>query len=172
MPNPLCPGPRTRERGAALVELSLVLTLLITLFGGLVELGHAIYQYETLTKAARNAARYLSQYSPLDANYPLSSAKCLAVYGNTSCTGTPLATGLSTTNIVVCDQSDSSGCADGTYSGYNVYDATNNANSSVLQGAINLVEVKITGYHYSPIQSIFSVTGVTFGDISVVMRQS
>ncbi len=165
-------GKRRHERGAALVELALVLTLLVTLFSGMVELGRAIYLYETLTKSARDAARYLSQYSALDPNYPASTAKCLAVYGNTDCTGTALAPGLTTANVVICDQSSSSGCSGGTFANYNIYDANNNSSSGTLEGAINLVEVKITGYNYSPIQSFFQFTGVTFGDIAVVMRQS
>jgi hypothetical protein len=173
-----------RESGAALVELAFVLTLLLTLFGGMVELGRAIYQYETLTKSARNAARYLSQYSPLDAAaYPLASAKCLAVYGNTGCTGSALVPGLSATNVVVCDRKDYSGCVrpgvcDGSsssvcpYLGYLTYDASDNANTGPLVGSIRFVQVKITGFAYSPIQSFFPFVGVTFGDVSVLMRQS
>lgn len=161
-----------RQRGAALVEFAILLPVLLTLFGGMVELGHAIYQYETLTKSARNAARYLSQFSPLDANYPIASAQCLAVYGNTGCTGSPLVPNLSASNVVVCDRSNSSGCPGGTFLGYSVYDADNNASSGTLEESIDLVQVKITGYTYSSIQSIFNLGGLTFGDISVVMRQS
>jgi Flp pilus assembly protein TadG len=174
-----------RERGAALVELAIVLPLLLTLFGGMVELGRAIYQYETLTKSARVAARYLSQYSALDPSYAsttIPAAQCLAVYGNTGCTGTPLATGLTTLNVVIYDQTSptaSQSCTGGPFLGYNVFDTNNNsctgsnlAPTPAPQEAINLVEVKITGYTYSPLQSFFKFTGVTFGDISVVMRQS
>ncbi|HTI18087.1 MAG TPA: TadE/TadG family type IV pilus assembly protein [Trinickia sp.] len=160
-----------RERGVALVELALVLTLLLTMLGGVVELGRAIYQYETLTKSARNAARFLSQYSPLDPDYPIAEAQCLAVFGNTECTGNTLAPGLQTTNVVVCDRNSSPGCPNETFSGYQVHDASDNNGSGQLEESINLVKVVITGYTYSPIQSLFSFTGVTFGDISVVMRQ-
>jgi Flp pilus assembly protein TadG len=191
---PICSicGNRRRERGAALVELALVLTLLLTLFSGMVEFGRAIYQYETLTKSARNAARFLSQYSALDtcyssANdssssckstttgqspYTVNQAKCLAVYGTTDCSGNPLVPGFSTTNVVVCDQSSASGCPNVNFFGYDVYDADNNSSLGTLEEAINLVEVKITGYQYSPIQSFFQFAGVIFGDIAVLMRQS
>ncbi|MEX3959320.1 TadE/TadG family type IV pilus assembly protein [Trinickia sp. EG282A] len=162
-----------RAGGAALVELAIVLSLLITLFSGMVELGRALYEYETLTKSARVAARYLSQYSPDDGNYSSSvkSAQCLAAYGSatldstqTKCAGTltPVAPGLSTSNVA-CTQ----------ISSYPVYDKSNNdSTSSSPVGVVNFVEVKITGYNYSPIQSWFRLFGLTFGDISVVMRQS
>ena len=162
-----------RERGVAIVEFALILPVLALLFGGMAELGHAIYQYESLTKGARNAARYLSEFSAIDPSYPLAAAKCLAVYGTTDCTGTPIVNNLSVSNVVVCDRNDSSGCPGGTFLSYQVYDATNNDSSdpTTLAGSVNLVEVKITGYAYSPLQSIFNLSGLTFGDVSVVMRQ-
>jgi Flp pilus assembly protein TadG len=161
-----------RERGAALVELAIFLPLLLTLFSGMVELGRALYEYDTVTKSARVAARYLSQYSPQDGNYSASvtSAQCLAAYGSpalnsnqTQCAGTstPVVPGISASNVI-CSQ----------ISGYPVYDTDNNSAGSAPVGVVNLVQVKITGYTYSPIQSWFKLVGLTFGDISVVMRQS
>ncbi|BDD93717.1 pilus assembly protein [Pandoraea sp. XJJ-1] len=161
------------QRGVVAVEFGLVLPVLLGLFGGMVEMGHAIYQYDTLTKSVRNATRYLSEFSPIDPNYPLAGAKCLAVYGNTGCTGTPLIGNLTTSNVVVCDRSSTTApsCQDLTYANYMVYDATNNSNAGTSVGTINLVSVKISGYQYSPIQAILNFSGLTFGDIKTVMRQ-
>ncbi len=49
------PMHRSRMRGVAAVEFALVLIPLIVLATGVAEFGRAIYQYETLTKATRNA---------------------------------------------------------------------------------------------------------------------
>ena len=74
------------QRGVALIELALTIGILITIVFGITEFGRAIYQYDTLAKAARDAARYLSTKAPAT---PRRSAmrKCYAVYGNPSCTG-------------------------------------------------------------------------------------
>ncbi|MFP3534488.1 pilus assembly protein, partial [Burkholderia sp. SIMBA_042] len=55
-----------RMRGSAAVEFAIVLIPLGTLVAGVAEFGHAIDQYEALTKATRDAARYLSTYLPTD----------------------------------------------------------------------------------------------------------
>jgi len=49
-----------RQRGVALVELALVLTILLTLLAGMVEFGRTFWYYETLTRATRDAARSMS----------------------------------------------------------------------------------------------------------------
>lgn len=57
------PRPRIcsqRQRGNALIELALVLTILMVLMAGVFEYGRAFWFYETLTKATRDAARTLS----------------------------------------------------------------------------------------------------------------
>jgi Flp pilus assembly protein TadG len=64
---------------------------------GVAEYGRALYQYNTLVKTVRDAARLLSQHNPLDAvSYSLAvnDARCLAVHGNTGCTGPSLVSGL------------------------------------------------------------------------------
>lgn len=53
-----------RQSGTAAVELALVLTLLITLVAGIVELGRTFWYYDALSKATRNAARTLSVSLP------------------------------------------------------------------------------------------------------------
>ena len=60
--------------------------MIVMLATGVAEFGRAIYQFETLTKATRDAARYrLSVWLPTDrAMYPASQAQCLVVYGSTT----------------------------------------------------------------------------------------
>lgn len=49
-----------RQRGAAIIEFALVLTLLITLMAGIFEFGRAFWYYDALTKATRDGARLMS----------------------------------------------------------------------------------------------------------------
>ena len=169
---------RSRMRGVAAVEFALVLMPMVVLATGVAEFGRAIYQYETLTKGTRDAARYLSLYLPTDSTYPLSQAQCLVVYGNTSCgaAGTELVPGLTTDMVIVCDALHTTGCNDtsdpSTFSGMTTYDASNNAPTGKATGSINLVEVKVKGYQYQPIPAFPGLPTITFGNILTVMRQA
>lgn len=49
-----------RQRGNALIELAIVIFVLMTLMAGIFEIGRALWFYETLAKATRDAARTLS----------------------------------------------------------------------------------------------------------------
>lgn len=49
-----------KQRGAAIVEFALILTLLITLMAGIFEFGRAFWYYDALTKATRDGARLMS----------------------------------------------------------------------------------------------------------------
>ena len=79
---------------------------MILLAFGISELGRAIHQYNTLTKATRDAARYLTLFETGTRD---AAAICLAVYGTVvvnaaggaTCSGTPLLPGLSTANVAV-----------------------------------------------------------------------
>jgi Flp pilus assembly protein TadG len=147
------------QRGVAFLELALSLSLLITIVFGITEFGRAIFQYNTLAKAARDAARYLVVRDPSAAGV-VADAKCMAVYGNPNCTGNVLVSGLTTAMVTVCYAADPA-CA-----------ATHQS-----QGAspvINLVTVTIGGannpYTFSSALS-FIVPNFDFGAISVTMRQ-
>jgi Flp pilus assembly protein TadG len=59
---------RLRERGAALVELALVLPLLLVVIAGIVDFGFAFQRYEVITNAAREGAR-LASMSGYDATF-------------------------------------------------------------------------------------------------------
>ena len=172
------PTPK-RMRGAAMVEFAIVVVPLLLLALGVAEFGHAIYQYEALTKATRDATRFLSAYLPTDPAYPIASAQCLAVYGNATCpssTATPLVNGLTTSMVVVCDASHTAGCTDASdppqFSGVATYDTNNGASNGSPTGSVNLVEVKIKGYPYTPIETFFNLQGLVFGNIFTVMRQA
>jgi Flp pilus assembly protein TadG len=55
---------RRRERGASLVELSLVLFILILLVAGVIDFGRAFNSYVVITNASREGARYASRRAP------------------------------------------------------------------------------------------------------------
>jgi Flp pilus assembly protein TadG len=97
------PGTRisslAQSRGQSLLEFAVVLPLLLLLMAGLIEFGRAFYQYNTLAKAVRQAARYMSE-RPYNAT-EIQNAQNMAVYGNTQGTGTPILPGLGAANITV-----------------------------------------------------------------------
>ncbi|MBR7956572.1 pilus assembly protein [Burkholderia cenocepacia] len=168
---------RSRTRGVVAVEFALALMPMIMLATGVAEFGRAIYQYETLTKATRDAARYLSVWLPTDSAYPVSQAQCLVVYGSTTCgsSGTELVPGLTTSMVTICDAQRTTGCSDASdpsqFANLPTYDSNNNAASGTATGAINVVEVKISGYQYQPIPAYPWLPSITFGNIVTVMRQ-
>lgn len=153
-----------RQRGVAAVELALVLPLLLAIGFAITEFGRGIYTYNTLTKTARDAARYLStQLAGDSAAYTV--AQNLIVFGNPKGTGSPLVPGLTVSNVKMCDASKPL--------------CTANLNQGSYP-TINTVTVTITGYKFTPVIDQlgffrFFNTDVdgkfTFGNISVTMRQ-
>jgi len=140
---------KKRQRGVAIVEFALILPFLLVLTFITTEFGRAIWQYNTLTKSVRDSARYLSIQTPED---PLAIAKArnLTIYGNLTGTGTPLAAGLTTSNVPSPTwQTAGSG------------------------PVIKTVTVRITNYTFdSMFVSVFGLPfgAVTFSDISATMR--
>lgn len=136
-----------KQKGVALVEFALVLPFLILLSIITVEFGRAVWEYNTLTKSVRDAARYLSIQTP---GTKITEARNLAVYGNPSGSGAPLAIGL-TPSLVPDPVWQTAGTAP----------------------VINTVTVRISGYTFN---SMFvSVLGLPFGairfsDIKATMR--
>lgn len=148
------PSPSQRsQRGVAAVEFALLLPLLVAMIFGTSELGRAIYTYNTLSKTVRDAARHLSQHGPGQATIQ-AEARCLAVHGNTECSGSALAPGLTTSAVQVCDALS---CP------------ATHANQSTGLGSVNLVTVAIQGYAYSSVVQ-FVVPDMTFNDIAVTLR--
>ena len=118
---------RKDERGIQLVEAAIVLPIFLLLFAATAEFGRYFYEYTTLAKAARVGTRYLITAQVKAAEDTV--AKNIVVYGNPSGTGSPLLTGLSTSNIVI----------------------TRTGGTPVLP---QLVKVEVTGYTH---QSIFDL---------------
>jgi Flp pilus assembly protein TadG len=90
------------ERGIQLVELAIVVPIFVILFAATAEFGRYFYEYTTLAKASRAAARYLATAavsSPED-----NAAKNIVVYGNSAGSGSPILYGLSTANVVISRQ--------------------------------------------------------------------
>jgi hypothetical protein len=152
--------PRKRQRGVAAVEFGILIIPLTLMLFGLTEYGRAIYQYNTLVKATRDATRYLTTVAP---GSGWNEASCLARYGNTACVGTPLAPNLTAEMVEICDATN---CT------------ATHALVSTGSGAVNLVSVSISGYQFKSLIN-FPLGGlsvgapdITFGDISNAMRQA
>ncbi len=155
--------PSCRQRGVAMLEFALLLPLLLLILFGITEFSRALFQYDTLAKTTRDACRYLSTQAAGD---PAAKAiaLCLAVYGDTNCSGPALVPGLAPAMVVICDSVDASQCpGDPPYT---------------LTGGINLVAVKIQGYTFlsgvgfTAFGLNFGLPSFTFGTITTVMRQS
>jgi hypothetical protein len=157
-------APRKRQRGVAAVEFGILIIPLTLMLFGLTEYGRAIYQYNTLVKATRDATRYLSTVAP---GSGWAEAECLARYGKTACGGTPLVPGLEEDQVEVsiCDASVTA-CA------------ATHALVPTGSGTVNLVTVTISGFEFKSLIN-FPIGGlnagapdITFGDISNTMRQA
>lgn len=140
-------------RGVATVEFALLLAPLVLMIFGTTELGRAIYSYNTLDKTVRDAGRHLSQHGPGDAAIA-TQARCLAVYGTTDCTGSPVTPGLTTDMVSICDA---------------LLCPSTHASQPTGLGSINLVTVGIQGYPYDSIVN-FVVPDMIFNNISITLR--
>ncbi|MBA2724225.1 MAG: pilus assembly protein [Methylibium sp.] len=143
---------RRRMLGVAVVELGLTMAPVLILTFGVTEYGRAIYTYNTIDKAARDAARYMTAPPPGSAD-PEAEARNLVVYGNVAGSGAPLAPGLTTGKVEICRACDAAHIAVPTGS-----------------GVVNLVTVRITGYVYTSIVTYVAPATLNFSDISVTMR--
>lgn len=127
------------QHGAALIELALITPLLLLLTFIATEFGRAMYEYNAVVKSTRDAVRYLSVQTP---GTHVTEARNLIVYGNTAGTGTPLARGLSLSNV------PSGSCCTWQAAGANPI--------------ITTVTVRVSSYTF---HSLFpSVIGVVFAD--------
>jgi len=160
---------KKRQEGVALVELAITISLMLAICFAVTEFGRAIYTYNTLAKAARDAARYLSTQAAGDAAAH-ATATNLVVYGTpvVGASQPTLVWGLSASKVSICDAANPA-CTSNIFQGSNP--------------AINTVTVTVTGYTFSPVLDLLaftrfytggnaSMTSIPFGDISVTMRQS
>jgi hypothetical protein len=142
-------------QGVAAVEFGLLLIPLILMLFGTTELGRAIYSYNTLDKTVRDAARHLSQNAAGNTTIA-TEAKCLAVYGSTDCSGSPVVPDLTTGMVSICDASLPS-CL------------LTHATSIAGVGSVHLVTVSIQNYPYNSVVD-FLIPDMNFNNISVTMR--
>lgn len=101
---------RKSERGAALVEFTLALPMLLLLSAGLTEFGVMLNQQQVLSKTVRDAARYAARTPfafktcPLNAQTEwttlVSDTKALALYGNIGGTGSLLIASFNNASMV------------------------------------------------------------------------
>lgn len=167
---------RRRQHGVAAVEFAILIIPLTLMLFGLTEYGRAIYQYNTLVKATRDAARYLSTVAP---GHGRDQARCLVRYGNTDCGGPELVTGLGEdatdpVEIAICDSINSGPAAAPECPEPRVAVSTVGTES----GVVNLVTVTVRGFEFKSLIN-FPIGGlrlgapdITFGDISTTMRQA
>ena len=96
-----------RQRGIVAVETVIVLPVVLFLLLAVAELGNAILQYNVLTRAVRDSARYVSKVAAEESEgvinltaAKITTARNLAVYG-TTVPGTAVLPGLTPGNITV-----------------------------------------------------------------------
>ena len=89
------------QRGVAAVEFALVLPVLLLLMFITTEFGRALFEYDTVTKSVRSAARYLSTQTPGTGPTCPTAVQNLLVYGYTSppAGAQPVAPGLATATL-------------------------------------------------------------------------
>lgn len=138
-------------RGVAAVELAITLVPLLVLTFGVTEYGRAIFTYNALDKATRDAARHMTSPNPNRRDEAIN----LAVYGSLTPTGTPLAPGLTPARVAICDATDCPGTHAAVPTG---------------SGTVNLVTVSITGYTYNSIVTYVAPATLNFNAISTTMR--
>jgi Flp pilus assembly protein TadG len=76
--------------GNALVEMTIVVPVAISLMVGGVDFGLALTTQATASKSVRDAARYLGSLRASECTAQIASAQNLAVYGNLAGSGNPL----------------------------------------------------------------------------------
>jgi Flp pilus assembly protein TadG len=147
-------------RGVAAVEFTLLIAFVFApLVLGTIEVGRVLYQYNSVAKSVRDSARYISLYSATGPGYAakVTIAKCLAAFGNTGCTGNPIAPGLTAAKVFI--GTDGSG--------------TPLSAGSAGTVVLKLITVRVSGYQLSYVTKIFVNGGSkAFNDISVTMRQA
>lgn len=152
---------RTKQKGAAAVELAVLLIPLVLIAFGTTEFGRAFIEYNAIAKGTRDGVRFLTMKGPLNPADPTSAsditqAKCMVAYGNPGCTGTARVPYLTAAMVSICD----SWTCPATH-------AAQPTGTSV----VNLVTVTVTGYTFTPLVPFIMPDPLTFNDISTTMRQ-
>ncbi len=136
------------ENGTQMIEFAIIFPVLLLMFAGVTELGRLYYTYNTLAKATRTGARYLSTVQDVAAN--TTAAKNMVLCGNAAgCGGVNqpaiIAPNLSANNIVVTPPV-----------------------AGVAQ--VKYVDVAITGYTYQPL--VFNLNVMTGRNFTISLTPS
>lgn len=138
---------KSADRGVALIEFALILPLLLILIVVTVDIGRAVFRYNTTAKTVRDAVRYISVWPE---GSHVTEMRNLVVYGNTAGTGLPMDSAL-TAELVLDPAYQTVG----------------------MNPVMRTVTVTVEGYEYVPmISEVFGVPlpTLTFSDISATMR--
>jgi Flp pilus assembly protein TadG len=99
---------RLRQRGVATIEFAICVPVLLLLMLATAEVGRMLIQYNTLSKAVRDGARYTARDAAngstgtvLITNAVRTSTQNLVVTGTMAGTGAPLLPGLTVANVTV-----------------------------------------------------------------------
>lgn len=151
-----------KQKGVAAVEFGILLVPLVILTFGITELGRAMYQYNTIAKATRDAARYMSVQTPGDTD-EMANARCLAATGHLmvdgDCPGPWLVPELTDEDVLVMDSSTNPA----THSLQPV-----SVGGGAPTGVANLVTVEVSGFQFVSLVS-FVVPDIQFGTIGTTM---
>ena len=121
------------QKGQTLVEFALAVMLFLTLLFGIIELGRALWTWNTIVQATRAGTRFAITSDPTNDT----AIKNWVVYHNAAGTGDPVLNGLSTSNVNVTFKKN-----DGTDMSANRYNS-------------DMVQVGITGYTFDFIVPLF-----------------
>jgi Flp pilus assembly protein TadG len=101
---------RIRQRGVATIEFAICAPVLLLLMLATAEVGRMLIQYNTLSKAVRDGARYTARDAAngttgtvLITNTVRNNTRNLVVTGTMAGTGTPLLPGLTVATVTVTD---------------------------------------------------------------------
>jgi hypothetical protein len=136
------------DNGTQLIEFAIVFPVLLLMFAGTTELGRMFYTYNSLAKATRGGARYLSNVTTVDGT-STTRAKNMVLCGNTAgCGGAGqpavILPNFTENNIVVTPPDP---------------DAT-----------VKYVTITITGYTYQPL--VFNLNAMTGGNFNISLAPS
>ena len=135
-----------RLRGAAAIELAILLIPIVFLVYGMTELGRGLYYYNRVVAATRDGARYLSMQAR---GHGEAQARCLVVHGSPSCAGERLVPQLDTDMVHIAYEP-------GVETGH---------------GALDMVSVSVEGLPYTSLVPL-AFESLTFGPITTRMRQA
>jgi len=102
-----------RQRGVAVIEFTIVLPFMLFMMLAVAELGRAFFQYNTLTRAVQDGARYTAGNSFAGSTQTVSVTAALEsatgnllAYGTTIGSSAPVLPNFSSTDVTVTDLGD------------------------------------------------------------------